>query len=1250
MKQRSLPTFALAAGLCLAGSLMSAGMAQATPNLDPFRAPRSNPLDPVRTSQTPAPPPAAPAPAKPAAPPQVCTSDAQCPTGTICEQGYCRPVERGINVLLFRKEGPTTYFLPLYFARRGVPGYRVFAPFYFHFWGTEDKSRIVAPFYWHFEDHLKRRTVTVVIPYVHTEEPGAESWAIWPLFYRSTKFGWAAPLLGSFKIETPEEKKSWGLYAFLYLWSRSPQKSWDVAIPLFASKRSEASAFTWTLPLNFYWRSGSDKNLLVPPLFYYGSDPKSSTFASLFGYRSSAEGGASKGSFLWVYWYGRRSDSNYDVLLPLVWSFRSPQSNTTVLFPLVLHFRRAESRFNAVLPLWYSASNDKKGTGFSLFLPFFFSKHSDFGRSHMWLTPLGGYKRDDEQGSSALTFIIPPLIYRRDSQHEFSTYLFLYWRYRDIPGNSSTTVVGPYYTHDDPTGSTRVGIPLFYYFRDAATGASAHTFIPLYFRRKSPDDTTTAAGVFPLWVYYRSFRDGWSAGFMPLFYFGKRADKQHALILPLFYHLKDRRSSATVAFPFYYRFTDQHHTSAGVPPLLYFHGRDHESTYHVQVPAFWRFRDGEKGITTTVVPPIFYRSRPDGWSAGVAPLLFFGGGGPRGHFVLFPLFWRFRDDTADRSTVVFLNYMHRRHGGQVTDAFFPLLHWRRGAPPGGTAETSFTFFPFVHYRSGEKRTVFVSPVGAWGRSTERKVGLIPPYFWYQSRQIAAQGVPPLWFDVTTLRTGERTRIFGPFFAMDAPGRSARILFPLVARYRDQKESGTYVFPTYFRRRTNEGYALDTLFPLFWISSSPGHSTAVVGPFFRTTSPGGGSVGLLPLFAYANNPKRRIFFTPLFIQHQNYENGTGRTFGILYFSSYNPDGHTRVVFPLWWSGSSKESSHQVLFPLYWHFANSRENKSFSLFGPFLWSRNGVWRTRGLMPVAWYSRNDQGTAGSNAVVPLFYEKHGPATRLFVTALFGFSTAPDRDWFYVGPFYYRNGWSKSFWMLFPLWFSHFDKVTETHTRVIPPLLHYSRSSPDRSLWGTALILWRAKDITSSTTLGLPLFYDFHSYHERRITMFLPLFFRYRNHVANTSYTFAPLVYRRTGPDDSTTVAFPLVWDFRGGDRRTTVVFPFYAGFRRPNWEGRYIFPNIWYRTGLGADEGTSRFWIFPLWESAVKRPGDYMWEALLGLFGWERIGRNRYLKLFFIPFELTPAPAATRAAWYGKPPPLRNQRARSLSTQTW
>jgi hypothetical protein len=60
--------------------------------------------------------------------------------------------------------------------------------------------------------------------------------------------------------------------------------------------------------------------------------------------------------------------------------------------------------------------------------------------------------------------------------------------------------------------------------------------------------------------------------------------------------------------------------------------------------------------------------------------------------------------------------------------------------------------------------------------------------------------------------------------------------------------------------------------------------------------------------------------------------------------------------------------------------------------------------------------------------------------------------------------------------------------------------------------------------------------------------------------------------------------------------------------------------------------------------------MWEALLGVVGWERIGRNRFLKVLFIPFELEPVSAA-QTAWYGHTPKRKPDRsARGLDTQTW
>jgi hypothetical protein len=359
---------------------------------------------------------------------------------------------------------------------------------------------------------------------------------------------------------------------------------------------------------------------------------------------------------------------------------------------------------------------------------------------------------------------------------------------------------------------------------------------------------------------------------------------------------------------------------------------------------------------------------------------------------------------------------------------------------------------------------------------------------------------------------------------------------------------------------------------------------------------------------------------------------------------------RTVLPLWFQSRDEHKSMAIGFPLLWHFADFRADKSKTLLVPFYWAHDGSERTRGLLPLAWYSRDQKNASASNALMPLFYERHSPNSQTLLTLPFGFKHAPDNTWWYAANFFMHTTLRTSFHTFFPFWFYHHDKATDASTLVIPPLLHYARTSPERSLSTWLLLFWHRSNITSSMTLGLPLVYDFHSYHQSRFTMVLPLFFRWRNDTLGTTTTVAPLFYRRSTPTETTTVAFPLVWRFWSPERSTTVVFPAYVGVRRPTFEASYIFPNIYYRKGLGTEAGTSHLFVFPFWESEIKRPGDYMWEALLGVVGWERIGRNRFLKLLFIPFELEAAPAA-KTAWYGKPPTRTHERmARGLDIKSW
>src|SRR5208283_304670 len=438
-QRRLLPAASIAAAALVLGLSSSAWAAA---NLDPFaRNMRSGGLLPFRTAQAEE----EPLPAKPAqesepgsattmpastatattattATGPACSRDVDCPVDTICEQGACRAFEKAFTLLLFRKEGATLDFIPFYWSRRGNPGYRVLAPFYWHFWSPEARTQIVAPFYWRIEDHLKQRVVTVVGLYSQTRQPDARSWAVWPFLYTSTKFGWAAPLLGSFTIGDPDKGRSFGLLGFLYFWKRSPDHKFEVC-PLFVSSRSKEFTFTYALPLNFYWRSGNEATLLIVPVGFRHTDPKGGYFGSWLGY-SSVDGESKTGAFLWLYYFGRSKGYNYDVGFPLLWSFRSAEANTTIIpVPPVFHVRREGwSMGSAALLAWWGRDR-KQGSSWQLILPFFLGSRGDHGKTALYLSPLGGYRRDDNAGSRGLTWLAPPILHWHDRQSELDSYL-----------------------------------------------------------------------------------------------------------------------------------------------------------------------------------------------------------------------------------------------------------------------------------------------------------------------------------------------------------------------------------------------------------------------------------------------------------------------------------------------------------------------------------------------------------------------------------------------------------------------------------------------------------------------------------------------------------------------------------------------------------------------------------------------------------------------------------------------------------
>jgi hypothetical protein len=1036
-------------------------------------------------------------------------------------------------------------------------------------------------------------------------------------------------------------------------------------VPFFASTSEGTNGFTWVLPLNFFWRDKDTSHQLVIPFYYRQKHATGGTFLSWFGY-TAERGKQKRGSVLWLYWFGedRKEDSSYDVIFPLVWDYREHDGRSTVGFPLFWRFRTGESTttvagpwvhltrptwtFDAGALLWWSGSDSKAGTAFKMLIPAFYWTSSNQGRRMTWVSPIGGYGRDDDARSKTLALLPILTFWRRDPETQLHVVTPLFVRHHSTSQDSTTHLISLLvYRRSDPQGSTTALVPVFWRFWDRQTDATATVLFPVFARRSGPRDTSTAVGVGPVFAYWRSFTGGgWSAGLFPLAFFGENRGRSHGVIFPLFWRVSDEKSATTVLAPLFYWHRDPHGTAGGVPVALTFWGKRDGDAYAFQVPLFWRFTSERQGTATTVTPLGYYHRDRDGWSLGVGPVLpifYARSGAVRSHAVLFPIFWRFKDADAQRTTTVVGPYWHRSWGDETTDALFPLFHYRRGTRPGGTDEKSFTLFPLVHYHRDAYTKVLVTPLYTRAEGPRRSGGFLGPYLWYKGTDIEASGVPLLYADVTRKSTGERTRQWGPFFQLDGPGRSTRVLFPLFGRYVDEHEKDTYVFPSLFFQRRADGGSVDAVLPLFYRSSGNGRSTLVAGLFYDQTAPGVHNRGLFPLWFHASNPERSITTAPLLLYYHrtDYKEDKERLLCLLLWYSRNGSRSTTTFFPLLWSKQSETDGYQVVFPLFWRFTDKKAESQWTLAGPFYWSSKKTERVRGLLPIFWYSRDPATSSGSTALLPLFYENHGPSRQTVMTPLFGYKRALDSSFRYLGP-------------VVPLWVTHTNARTETTTNIIPPLLYFSRSRPEGSMRTVLALFWRRQDVTSATTVVLPLFYDVNDYHLSRTTVMLPLFVRHANAVTSTVTWLAPLIYRRSSPTSSTTVVFPLYWDWKtSAEHRTTMFLPLFAHWRRPGYASTWVFPSIYHSKGLtsaGASDGTWHTVVAPFYAAAVKRPGDFMWEVLGGLLGHERVGRNRYLKLFFFRFEQEPVPRA-QTAWYSRPTPdSRRRPTRGLSFASW
>jgi hypothetical protein len=313
---------------------------------------------------------------------------------------------------------------------------------------------------------------------------------------------------------------------------------------------------------------------------------------------------------------------------------------------------------------------------------------------------------------------IPPIFFNGWGDKKAHFVIFpLVWHFENYVRERSDTVVGPAW-FGRREGSWSFLLAPLVFFRGGQKGPGLD-IIPLvhwdtldggnrvvtplawYWANKEKD---LKGGGFLLYHRYRE-KDFSFQTFAP-FYFGWRTDnmmRRSHLIVPVGYFDKspiERNYSILGLWWDFHRFYE-HRTLVLLP--LFAHSKDLYRENH----------------TTWVFPTFQYTRKEDVWQFNLHPVVYFKGGAPKTHQVVFPLWWRFKKP-GKISQVAFplwwdFQNLAKESRGSV---FFPLF-WRFEKPAGAHTVAPLAY----HYKGGGGkqtwRFVFF-PLFGFGKNEDKK--------------------------------------------------------------------------------------------------------------------------------------------------------------------------------------------------------------------------------------------------------------------------------------------------------------------------------------------------------------------------------------------------------------------------------------------------------------------------------------------------------------------------------------------------
>ena len=485
-------------------------------------------------------------------------------------------------------------------------------------------------------------------------------------------------------------------------------------------------------------------------------------------------------------------------------------------------------------------------------------------------------------------FILPPYYSEKTDRQEFKA-LFPFFYFRERTGEGARTDMGL--------------LPFYWRYREGK--AKTDVYFPFYWRLRDPEFKTDIV----LQTYYNRSKHGYNLGFGPLFFAGKdsRDKSGYQIVPPLFWNFQNKDGGLTLA-GIYYDHRDRGDYDRGLPPL-FFAGRNRDKTYLLVLPPlFWHFSDEVNYKTTTVVPPLFYKTRKNGWSLG-----------------LLPLFYLARDKNWAR-TLVTPFYYGSRWGEGRSYYIPPLLSYYKHSPT--LSQGGIALFYHWYKEKGDYLNMYTPLVWRFGNErTGSRTWMIPPLVYRHDSPVTDNTMVGLIYWDFHEHHRERTLAIAPFFVHN---------WNLY-----EKNRRTWIAPTFDFGVNPDGYHF-RLHPLFYLGQNKHDSHLVIPPLlwhFKNSEDI--NTVLFPLWWNFKDTKhhrltRAIF--PLWWQFDDYKrHNYKRIMFPLYwdFNDKDNEEHSTVVAPIFWRDKDKKSTMTGVLNIVHHKGEIKKNKFWTFqFFPFL----------------------------------------------------------------------------------------------------------------------------------------------------------------------------------------------------------------------------------------------------------------------------------------------------------------------------